>query len=202
MLACGSVAFVHLWQYTTHCHIRPAICRGQIAILLQDEVSLELIRFPQSLWEKKKKRGQFLFISCYTCAHTRANRCAPAEAVTAYDLPCQSEHTNEDFQKVMIILARMSQRVRQTQILAYAGTQAQQSCSSAAHWCPAPPDPWPPYLMDQGKPPSPWAAVPTHTLTPPPPNHVSPLSTPSPTLRGPAISWAEPFCTSLISTQD
>lgn len=74
---------------------------------------------------------------------------------------------------------------------------------------PAPPNPWPPYLREQSKPPIVPELLLPHTHTqihmhslPLPPTHVSPLSTPPPTLRGPAISWAEPFCTSLISTQD
>lgn len=91
MLACGSVAFLHLWQYTTHCHIRPALCRGQIAILLQDEVSpridyistITLGKKRRRRKKKKKKRGQFHFMSRYTCAHTPAERRVAAASLAA-----------------------------------------------------------------------------------------------------------------------
>lgn len=97
MPACGSVAFLHLWQWTTHCHIRPALGGGQIAILRQDEVSPELIRFPQSLWEKSERKGDNFSLTAATPAHTltltrRANRRrSPAKAVSACGPLRQSE---------------------------------------------------------------------------------------------------------------
>lgn len=97
MPACGSVAFLHLWQWTTHCHIRPALGGGQIAILRQDEVSPELIRFPQSLWEKSERKGDNFSLTAATPAHTltltrRANRRrSPAKAVSARGPLRQSE---------------------------------------------------------------------------------------------------------------
>lgn len=41
------------------CGIRRALCRGQIAILLRDEVSPKLIKFPQSLVHAKRSGDIF-----------------------------------------------------------------------------------------------------------------------------------------------
>lgn len=58
MLACGSLAFLHLWQYAARCRIGPELRGGQIAILPRDEVSSKLIIFRQSFWRKKKEEEE------------------------------------------------------------------------------------------------------------------------------------------------
>lgn len=124
MLACGSAAFLHLWQYTAHCHIRPALCRGQIAILLQDEVSSELIIFPQSLRQKNGETGKTpLYELLHLCTRSSAAPTAVSSSVTARNLPSVNQSTSSDFQDSWLHTLNKEWMETHTE-----------SCSIAAHW--------------------------------------------------------------------
>lgn len=120
MLACGSEASLHLWQYAAHRHIRPALRRGQIAILLRDEVSL-WIDYISTITQGKRRKEDNFSLWVVTPARTLicwGDRCAPARAVTTNDLQSQSERR---FTKVMIILASNGSAARK-----YTTTQTKQ----------------------------------------------------------------------------